>query len=95
MTKLSIFITLLLLLFSPLVFAKVTASSRVQIKPEHSGAKNAGQIEYFFKLFDSEQNKNITDQDLNESHTQKLHLIIYDAELKEFNHVRKNLIIQL
>ncbi len=86
MNKLSIAVISFLLLFAQLVFADAQPNSRVQIKPEHQGTLNAGQIEYIFKLFDSEQNKEVADQDLSESHTKKLHFIIYDAALKEFNH---------
>ena len=54
--------------------------------PENPSVQ-AGRIGYNFKLVDNGQGKNITDQDLNESHTKKLHFIIYDAALKEFSHV--------
>ncbi|MBY0552968.1 hypothetical protein K2P97_00470 [bacterium] len=70
-----------------LSFADQGHGSRVEIKAESQASIVAGQVTYAFKLFDNEQNKEINDQDLNESHTKKLHFIIYDAALKEFSHL--------
>lgn len=78
---------LAVLFFSLMIFAEAGHSSRFEIKPESQASIIAGDVVYAFKLFDNEQNKEITDQDLNESHTKKLHFIIYDAALKEFNHL--------
>ncbi|MES3038596.1 MAG: hypothetical protein V4736_11885 [Bdellovibrionota bacterium] len=46
---------------------------------------NAGNINYIFQL--KGNGKPIGDSDLVETHTKKLHLIVYDAALKEFSHV--------
>lgn len=85
MKKLSVILAVLF--FSLISFADAGHSSRVEIKSESQASIVAGDVAYSFKLFDTEQNKEITDQDLNESHTKKLHFIIYDAALKEFNHL--------
>lgn len=60
---------------------------RIEIRPENQGSYQAGTFEYSFQLIDTESNKSIREQDLNDSHTKKLHLIAYDPSLKEFNHV--------
>lgn len=60
---------------------------RITIEQEGTGHYEAGQIDFTFQLFDTETNKTLSEQDLNESHTKKLHFIAYDAALKEFNHV--------
>ncbi|MBK7961783.1 MAG: hypothetical protein IPK04_11665 [Bdellovibrionales bacterium] len=48
---------------------------------------SAGNAKYKFQLIDMENNKLIGDQDLNVAHEKKLHLIIYDPSLQEFQHV--------
>lgn len=47
----------------------------------------AGTRDYRFKLYDKEKKKFIGDADLVDSHTKKLHLLMYDEALKEFIHV--------
>lgn len=59
---------------------------RIVIEQEGTGHYQAGRIEFAFQLFDTESKKSLSDLDLNESHTKKLHFISYDAALKEFNH---------
>lgn len=90
MNKLSIILTAFILSLGQLLLADSQPTSRVQIKAELQGSLDAGRIDYLFKLYDTEQNKEVTDQDLNESHTKKLHFIVYDAALKEFDHVHPN-----
>lgn len=68
-------------------FAHDEGEQRITIKQEGAGHYQAGQIQYKFELFDTKLKKSLSDQDLNESHTKKLHFIAYDAALKEFNHV--------
>lgn len=85
MNKISVILTLLF--FSLMSFADQGHNSRVEIRAESQASIVAGESVYTFKIFDNEQNKDITDQDLNESHTKKLHFIIYDAALKEFSHL--------
>ena len=75
------------LLISDQSHAHGDEEQRITIEQEGSGHYQAGQIEYAFQLFDTESKKPLSDQDLNESHTKKLHFIAYDAALKEFNHV--------
>lgn len=48
---------------------------------------SAGTAPYKFQLINTETNQLIGDQNLNISHEKKLHLIIYDPSLKEFQHV--------
>ena len=63
------------------------ASDRVQIEPTNKDSFQAGTINYTFKLLDQKLNTEISDQDLIETHTKKIHLLAYDQALKEFNHV--------
>ena len=80
---------ILLLLFSLNLGLPAWANGqdRIVIQSESSGKLKAGTIEYTFQLRDNVSNKALTDLDLNESHTKKIHFIAYDAALKEFNHV--------
>ncbi len=82
-----ILLALMFVFSSSLVFAHPGEEPRVTIEQEGNGQYPAGQFEYSFQLFDTVANKPLSDQDLNESHTKKLHFIAYDAALKEFNHV--------
>ncbi|MDG0816288.1 HMG-box domain-containing protein [Bdellovibrio svalbardensis] len=63
------------------------SSKRVLLQPLSPSTLSAGKLSYSFQLFDDENKKNILEQDLTESHTKKLHFIVYDAALKEFSHV--------
>lgn len=83
----SISILFTLLFFGLISFADVGHGVRVEIRPELQVPIIAGEVAFAFKLFDNEQSKELTDQDLNESHTKKLHFIMYDAALKEFKHL--------
>lgn len=67
--------------------AETPHTKRVSIQPEFQGNYQAGTFEYKFQLLDNETKQLVRDQDLNLSHTKKVHLIAYDAALKEFNHV--------
>jgi hypothetical protein len=61
---------------------------RVSIEAETQGALAATEnTEFSFQLFDEEAKKAVAESDLNESHTKKLHLVVYDSSLNEFNHV--------
>ncbi|UOF01363.1 hypothetical protein ACES2L_11495 [Bdellovibrio bacteriovorus] len=62
-------------------------ASRVEIEAEVQGPVNAGTVLFNFDLFDDETHKAIGEQDLVETHTKKLHVIVYDSSLNEFNHV--------
>lgn len=61
--------------------------SRVEIEAEVQGALNSGTVLFNFDLFDDETHKAVGEQDLVETHTKKLHVIVYDASLNVFNHV--------
>ncbi len=60
--------------------------SRIALEPDVM-SMSAGSAKYKFQLIDTETNKLIGDQDLNVAHEKKLHLIIYDPSLQEFQHV--------
>lgn len=60
--------------------------SRIALEPDVM-SMSAGSAKYKFQLIDTENNKLIGDQDLNVAHEKKLHLIIYDPSLQEFQHV--------
>ncbi len=75
------------MLFSLSTWANGGASTRVLLQPISSSSLSAGKISYSFNLVDEQTKKDIADQDLVESHTKKLHFIVYDAALKEFSHV--------
>lgn len=61
---------------------------RISIEAETQGSLTAADvIQFSFQLYDEETKKAVGDADLNESHTKKLHLIVYDASLNQFNHV--------
>jgi hypothetical protein len=60
---------------------------RVQAKSVAEGGLLAGDIPYKFTLQDTESGRDLSDVDLRESHTKKLHFIAYDRSLQEFNHV--------
>ena len=77
----------LLFMFSGYAKAHPVDEPRVTIEQEGSGHYQAGDIQFSFQLFDTIAKKPISESDLNESHTKKLHFIAYDAALKEFNHV--------
>ncbi|AZZ37334.1 hypothetical protein CIK05_11210 [Bdellovibrio sp. qaytius] len=61
---------------------------RVSIEAVTQGTLTASdKIEFVFKLQDEVAKKSVGELDLKESHTKKLHLVVYDASLNEFNHV--------
>ena len=83
----SLFIGLSLLSTSP-ALAHGADDPRVSLEAEVQANLQAGdKISFGFQLFDEVNKKAISDQDLQLSNTQKIHLIVYDASLKEFNHV--------
>ena len=82
----SLILGLVMTLTSFHAFADGSGSHGIQIRPLTQGTLNAGTIQYSFDLLDQDA-KPLSDQDLTEDHTKKLHFIAYDASLKEFNHV--------
>lgn len=60
--------------------------NRVEIEADLSET-TAGQIHYTFQLADEKQHKPVADSDLAIAHEKKLHMMVFDAGLKEFVHV--------
>lgn len=58
----------------------------VSLEPD-SVATSAGRSTYRFQLVDTKTELLITEKDLALSHEKKLHLVVYDPALKEFQHV--------
>lgn len=81
------FITVIFFVLFQTFAAAANESLRIEIKPEAQSGYQAGEIEYAFRLFDTELNKEVVDTDLVDSHTKKLHFVVYDSALKEFAHV--------
>lgn len=60
---------------------------RVSIESEAKVLQASDKIAFSFQIFDNESKKAVSENDLQLSHTKKVHFIVYDAALKEFNHV--------
>jgi hypothetical protein len=76
----------LVFLFCVNVFADGGSSERVRLVSQQKLIR-AGVSDYIFMLWDEENKKSVTEEDLQETHTKKLHLVVYDEALKEFSHV--------
>ena len=61
------------------------AAIKIESKQERVSASE--KIKYLFQLQDDKTLAQITDQHLVKTHTQILHLLVYDASLNQFNHV--------
>lgn len=90
MKKLFTFLTVLVAtatIFSPNVsFAH--GDDRISLEAETQGSLTATEnTEFSFQLYDEETKKSVAESDLNDSHTKKLHLVVYDGSLNEFNHI--------
>ncbi|MCM2354713.1 MAG: hypothetical protein NDI63_13930 [Pseudobdellovibrio sp.] len=87
--KIKLLLSALCCAFSPLaVHADGShGHNRVSIESEAKILQASDKIAFSFQVFDNETKKVITDADLKLSHTKKIHFIVYDAALKEFNHV--------
>ncbi|OYZ23549.1 MAG: hypothetical protein B7Y39_04375 [Bdellovibrio sp. 28-41-41] len=59
--------------------------TRIALEPEIVST-NAGHIQYKFQLIDTTSKVLVGDQDLVVAHEKKLHFIIYDSSLREFQH---------
>lgn len=75
------------LLGPSLLFAHDPEEPRVVIEAEDTRPITVGSMSFQFQLVDVEQNKVVTDADLVLSHEKRLHLLIYDPALREFQHV--------
>jgi hypothetical protein len=62
-------------------------ASRVEMDPLVVGAVPPGALTYSFELLDDQTHKPLGDDDLSISHEKKIHLMVYDAALREFQHV--------
>ncbi len=83
---LKVLITVVTIFSSNASFAH--GDDRVSIEAETQGALTTSEkVEFSFQLYDEDTKKSVADIDLNDSHTKKLHLIVYDGSLTEFNHV--------
>lgn len=83
----NILLFLLTFSLSQITWADSLHDARVAIQSENQSNFQAGIFTYSFQLRDNTADKMLTDQDLNISHTKKIHFIAYDPSLKEFNHV--------
>ena len=59
---------------------------QIQEKAASTGALSAGKNHLRFTLLDSKNKRRLSDRDLSLTHTKLLHLISYDASLREFRH---------
>lgn len=73
-------------LWSQMGWGQRGEESRISLKPEVTSMA-AGVAKYRFQLINTENNKPLGDQDLKVAHEKKLHLIIYDPSLQEFQHI--------
>lgn len=69
------------------VLAHPGEEARVVIESESQSSFQAGSFEYAFQLIDTTMKKVVTEKDLLENQTKKMHMIVYDPSLKEFTHV--------
>lgn len=79
-------------LFASLILAFSTAyadgaSQRVELNAALMQFPAGPARDYRFKLYDKEKKKFISDKNLVDSHTKKIHLLMYDEALKEFFHL--------
>lgn len=65
---------------------------RFLIEIEKKVIQASDNVSFSFQIFDNESRKAVSDSDLQLSHTKKVHFIVYDAALKEFNHVHPEFI---
>jgi len=60
---------------------------RVELEPADTGIIKTEEIDFRFQLVDTKSNSLVDENALKISHERKLHVIIYDPALKEFQHV--------
>lgn len=72
--------------WSQSAFGHGEAETRIVLEPELTSFF-AGMSTYKFQLIDTETNKLVSDSDLSIAHEKKLHLVIYDSSLNEFQHI--------
>lgn len=76
----------ILSLWGQAAFSHGGEEERVALEPDVS-SMSAGTTSYKFQLIDTDTNQLIGDKELALSHEEKLHLVIYDPSLKEFQHL--------
>ncbi len=86
MTK-SLFLGLIFTFMSPLLFAHETNEGPVALEIASRNPIQAGKSILTFQMVDTKTNHLIGDTDLNLAHEKKLHFIIYDPSLSQFQHV--------
>lgn len=87
MKKTMFYITALIFsVWSQAAFSHGETEKRIMLEPELTST-SAGLITYKFQLVDTEANKLVGDSDLSVSHEKKLHLVVYDSSLNEFQHI--------
>lgn len=83
----SILLSFVVMVFSLFAFAHPADDARVVIESETQNSYQSGTFEYAFQLLDTSVNKVVTESELLENQTKKMHMIVYDPSLKEFTHV--------
>ena len=83
----SLVLALLILLGTSNTVSASEGHSRVLMHSELAPVVSAGTLNYSFSLKDVHTNQKISDSDLRISHEKKLHFLIYDSSLKEFQHL--------
>ena len=87
MTKVKMFLAAAILtIWSQASFGHGGEEALIVLEPDVT-TMAAGAAIYKFQLINTKTNQLIGDQDLNISHEKKIHLIIYDSSLGEFQHV--------
>lgn len=77
---------LLMLTFAVFVFS-TNSYAGIVIQPQESVFVASEDLNYSFNLMDEKTKKFLNENDLIETHTKLLHLVVYDKSLNEFNHV--------
>src|SRR5690349_10029186 len=72
---------------STFAFAHGDSELRVEIEPESTLPVLQETISYKFQLVDTKSNSLVGENDLLVTHEKKLHVIVYDPSLNEFQHV--------
>ncbi|WP_413942765.1 hypothetical protein [Bdellovibrio sp. HCB-162] len=64
-------------------------SPKVPLSWEILGSQDlqAGMVRFEFRLLDAKTSQSLSDQDLVDTHEKKIHLLVYDKSLNEFQHV--------
>lgn len=77
----------ILFLLSPVLTSAHEGETRVALEPEVISPISAGEVEFRFQLVDTKVSQLVGDSDVDVSHEKKLHMLVYDSSLQEFQHV--------